>query len=78
MKKDPARILIVQKVKIIIINKAQMSNLLNEQESNYQEPIYPGAKLAILLGNTRFNMVQKLCKGYDEKYKQMYSDLPEI
>ena len=46
-----------EKVKIIINNKAQMSNLLNEQESNYQEPISPGAKLAILLGATRFHMV---------------------
>ena len=55
-----------------------MSNLLNEQESNYQEPISPGAKQAILLGATRFHSVQKLCKGYDEKYKQMYADLPEI
>ena len=54
-----------------------MSDLLDEQQSNIQEPIYPGAKLSIFLGQTKFDQVYKEKKGKEE-FRQFYANLDAI
>ena len=55
-----------------------MAHCLNEQETDIQEPIYPEIKQGIFCGVCLYDQVVKPRRGSNDKYRQMYDNLPAI